>query len=335
MRRTSNVTGKLHIGFDRSRALPSIDRAGSSCGTAVRLIYREHLQLTANRMAAESGIASTLLLLASMIPISGNATECPHVLVDVVTMRNVIDGIEGYDIAATTNQSRFVADFLFKLAKRPGISGPSRTFQVQPERFFQAWLDVTGRRAEDAPISMRKVLEFGQRFVVEVDAPVRIVPTTLAPRQVLSVSASWAEVTDAEDYYSYHDTMAEPSVRLRHEQVITYQLIDFGDFIAYENMQGIHGRPTSGALGALFSLLGTAEIRQSRFAVADDQTQVNRSKVKKLFSFTALTTITPEGIARRGIPSGRTDLHALAELLETKIGVEAQKSPPPACDLDG
>src|SRR6056297_2477496 len=335
MRRTSNVTGKLHIGFDRSRALPSIDRAGSSCGTAVRLIYREHLQLTANRMAAESGIASTLLLLASMIPISGNATECPHALVDVVTMRNVIDGIEGYDIAATTNQSRFVADFLFKLAKRPGISGPSRTFQVQPERFFEAWLDVTGRRAENAPLSMQQVLAHRQRFVIDTRTRVTISPASFEARQVLAIHASWPETSDAPGHYSYHDTAAVPSIRLRHDRIITYQLIDFGGFVAYENMQGIRGRPTSGALGALFSLLGMAEIRQSRFAVAGDQTQVNWSRVKKLFSFTALTTITPEGIARRGIPSGRTDLHALAELLETKIGVEAQKSPPPACDLDG
>lgn len=290
-------------------------------------------------MAAIRWHLSMLLLILLLLPGDAGAAndlaDCDHVLVKIETMREVMYTIEGYDTAAATNQSRFVADFLFALARRPEISKGSGTFQIQPERFFEAWLDVNNRRAEQAPVSMRKVLEYGQRFVAEVDAPTRIVPATLAPRHVLSVRASWPEAPDAEDHYSYHDTMAEPSVRLRHQQVITYQLIDFGNFIAYENMQGIHGRPTTGALGALFSLLGTAEIRQSRFAVADDQTQVNRSKVKKLFSFTALTTITPEGIARRGIPSGRKDLQALAELLEMKINVEAQKSPPPACDLDG
>ena len=285
-------------------------------------------------MAASRWYAGVLLLLIEATGATDDQGHCAHVLVDTATMREVMSGIKGYDTAATTNQSRFVADFLFGLAKRPEVVGPSRTFQVLPERFFQAWLGVSGRRAEDASVSMRKVLEYDQRFIVEVDPPVRIVPASLAPRQVLSVRASWPEAPDAEDHYSYHDTLAEPSVRLRHEQVITYHLIDFGHFIAYENMQGIHGRPTTGALGALFSLLGTAEIRQSRFAVADDQTQVNRSKVEKLFSFTALTTITAEGIARRGIPSGRKDLQALAELLKTNIHVEPQGSLPRPCPVN-
>jgi hypothetical protein len=158
----------------------------------------------------------------------------------------------------------------------------------------------TNRRAAEAPVSMRKGLEHGQRFVVDTHATVRISPASAAATQVLSVRASWPDEPGAADHYSYHDTTAIPSIRLHHDRVITYQLIDFGDFVAYENMQGIRGRPTSGGLGALFGLLGTAEIRHSRFAVAEDQTQVNWSEVKKLFSFTALTTITPDGVAERG-----------------------------------
>ena len=282
----------------------------------------------------QSGI---LLVLLSLLPgitgAGGKPEDCRHALVDTETMRQVMSGISGYDTAAATNQSRFVADFLFGLAQRPEITGRTGTFQVQPERFFEAWLDVTGHRTEEAPISMHKVLEHGQRFVVDTRMAVDITPASIEARQVLGVRASWPAAPGAAEHYSYHDTMAEPSIRLRHERVITYLLIDFGDFVAFENMQGIRGRPTSGALGALFGLLGMAEIHQSRFAVADDQTQVNRSKVKKLFYFTALTTITPEGVAERDIPSGRDDLRALAELLETKIKVEAQKSPPHACDL--
>jgi hypothetical protein len=258
--------------------------------------------------------------------------KCAHVLVNTETMRQVMSGIEGYDTAAATNQSRFVADFLFALARRPEISEGSGTFQVQPERFFEAWLDVNNRRAAEAPVSMRKVLEHGQRFVVDTHATVRISPASAAATQVLSVRASWPDEPGAADHYSYHDTTAIPSIRLHHDRVITYQLIDFGDFVAYENMQGIRGRPTSGGLGALFGLLGTAEIRHSRFAVAEDQTQVNWSEVKKLFSFTALTTITPDGVAERGIPRHRDDLQALAERLERKIDVKAHESPPRACN---
>lgn len=272
-------------------------------------------------------------MLLLLVAIPGRAADCEHLLVDTETMRRVIDGIHGYDTAATTNQSRFVADILFGLAKRPEVTSHSGTFQVQPERFFQAWLDATGRRADQAPVSMRKVLEHRQRFVVDSRAAVRISPASVEARQALGVRASWPDAPGAGDHYSYHDTMAEPSVRLRHDRVITYQLIDFGEFVAFENMQGIRGRPTSGALGALFSLLGMAEIRQSRFAVADDQTQVNRSRVRKLFPFTALTTITPEGVAERDIPHDRTDLQALAEKLETEIQVEALYPTPSACDV--
>ncbi|MCA1777866.1 MAG: hypothetical protein LC637_00355 [Xanthomonadaceae bacterium] len=283
-------------------------------------------------MAARYWFAGALLLALVDTTATAGAEQCRHVLVETEDMREVMAAIKGYDIAATTNQLRFVADFLFALAQRPQLTERSGTFQVQPERFFQAWLDVTGQRFDQAPVSMRLVLEHGQRFVVEVDPPVRIVPGTRVARQVLSVRASWPNTSDAEDHYSYHDTLAEPSVRLRHERDITYQLIDFGDFTAFENMRGIHGQPTSGGLGALFNLLGMAEIRQSRFAVAGDQTQVNRSKVKKLFYFTAQTTITPQGIAERGIPPGRDDLRALAERLETTLHVEAREPPPHACD---
>lgn len=283
-------------------------------------------------MAARRWYAAVLWLMVAGS--TGNASECRHALVDTATMREVMAGIEGYDTSASTNQSRFVADFLFALARRPEITKRSGSFQVQPERFFEAWLNVTGRRADEAPVSMHKVLEQGQRFVVDTRMPVRITPASIRAQQVLGVRASWPDTPGAADHYSYHDTMAVPSIRLRHERVITYLLIDFGDFIAYENMKGIHGRPTSGALGALFGLLGTAEIRQSRFAVAEDQTQVNWSRGAKLFSFTALTTITPEGVAERGIPDHREDLQELAEKLEIDIEVEARDVPPRACDVE-
>ncbi|MEX2500642.1 MAG: hypothetical protein WD397_17385 [Wenzhouxiangellaceae bacterium] len=283
-------------------------------------------------MAARHWRAAMLMLTAAVAGATPATDQCGHVLVDTATMREVIAGIEGYDTAAATNQSRFVADFLFGLARRPEITGRSGTFQVQPERFFEAWLEVTEHRADEAPVSMRKVLEHGQRFVVDARAAVRISPASVEARQALAVRASWPDAPGTADHYSYHDTMAEPSIRLRHERVITYLLIDFGDFVAYENMRGIRGRPTSGALGALFGLLGMAEILQSRFAVADDQSQVNRSRVEKLFSFTTLTTITPDGIAERGIPADRDDLERLADKLERPLDIEMLRPWPAACE---
>ena len=257
--------------------------------------------------------------------------ECGHNLIGIETMDKVVESIKGYDTGAVINQSRFVADFLFGLARRDDVSGATGVFQIQPQRFFRAWLKATGTSAEDAPVSMRKVLDFNQRFVVDTRAAVELSPTLPAARQVLAVHVSWPAAPRVADHYSYEDTMADPSVRMRHDRVITYALIDFGDVVAFENMTGIYGKPTSGGLGALFKFLGTARILSSRFAVADDQTQVNLSRVRKLFSFTTLATITPDGTAARGIPDDRADLQLLANRLEADIEIELRSPWPKPC----
>lgn len=284
-------------------------------------------------MVARHLIASALLSSGVAHAGAETASECEHVLVDADAMRAVIEDIDGYDTAAVINQSRFVADVLFGLAARDDVSGPAGSFQIQPARFLRAWLDATGERAENAPVSMRKVLEYNQRFVVDTRAGVHLSPASRGTEGVLAVHISWPDAPDAADHYTYEDTMADPSVRLRHDRVITYTLIDFGEFVAYENIDGIHGKPTSGALGALFSFLGTARILSSRFAVAEDQTQVNRSRVRKLFAFTALTTIAPDGTAERGIPENRDDLQSLADLLDAEIDIQQTTPFPSPCNI--
>ncbi|MGK7295108.1 MAG: hypothetical protein ACNS61_04650, partial [Candidatus Wenzhouxiangella sp. M2_3B_020] len=210
----------------------------------------------------------------------------------------------------------------------------ARSFQVQPDRFMAAWLAATDRKPDEAPVSMAKVMEFGQRFVVDTRPELEYRgPPDIEPRHVLSVRVSWPGGPDAPSRYSYHDTLAEPDVRVRHERVITYLLIDFGDWVAYENISGISGRPMSGGLGALFSVLGTARIRSTRLAVADDEMQVLRSRVRKLFGFKTLATIDPEGHADKGIPDERDDLRELAELLDMDISVETAAPPPEPCDV--
>ncbi|MBS3743181.1 MAG: hypothetical protein KGY48_02395 [Wenzhouxiangellaceae bacterium] len=284
-------------------------------------------------MIARYLIASILLSVGAARIAAEVRPECAHVLVDIETMRAVIEDIDGYNTAAAINQSRFVADFLFGLAARADVSSAAGTFQIQPERFFQAWLDVTGERAEDAPVSMRKVLEYNQRFVVDSRPVIQLSPASLRVENVLAVHISWPQSADAADHYTYEDTMADPTVRLRHERVINYILIDFGEFVAYENLEGIRGKPTSGGLGALFGFLGTARILSSRFTVAGDQTQVNRSLVKKLFPFTMLTTISSDGTAERGIPDDRDDLQALADRLDIEIDIRQTGPFPEPCDI--
>jgi hypothetical protein len=276
-----------------------------------------------------STVISCALALASAFAVA--ADGCPHEIVARDAMHEVIASITGYDTGATTNQSRFVADFLFGLAEHPAIDAAD-SFQVQPDRFFSAWLDATGRKRETAPVSMGKVLEYGQRFVVDTDPPIRFESDVVeAPDRVLSVRVSWPDTPATPSHYVYRDRLAEPEVRMRHERVITYQIADFGDFVAFENVSGVSGRPTTGALGALFTLLGTAPIRSTRFAVAGDGTQVLRSRVRKLLGFTATATIAPDGTAARDVPDGRPVLDRLAERLAADFRLAAIEPPPRPC----
>ncbi|MFU8877742.1 MAG: hypothetical protein ACNA7E_06345 [Wenzhouxiangellaceae bacterium] len=234
------------------------------------------------------------------------------------TMHRVLTPIvaQGYATGATTNQARFVADFLFALHQTPELDrGP---FRIDPGDFFAAWTEVSGTPPDAAPVAIRNVLEFGQHFYV---VPVAAGTVRPEPRTALHVLVEWPEGEDRPSSYQYRDRLSDPEVRMRHDRRIEYLLLDYGDFIAYENINGLAGRPVSGGLGALFSLLGMARIESTRLAVADDGTQITRARVRKLFSFTALATLAPDGAAERGIPPGREDLEQLARRLEQDIEI--------------
>ncbi|MGB0514285.1 MAG: hypothetical protein ACPGJE_05550 [Wenzhouxiangellaceae bacterium] len=201
---------------------------------------------------------------------------------------------------------------------RTSADGGSR-FRIEPDRFFGAWLDARGVAAEDAPVSMHRVLEFNQQFYVNIAPELRL--DGPRPKQALAVRASWPEGDHRPDHYGWEDTRSTPSVKMRQDRVIRYLLLDFGDWVAYENMRGVAGQPTSGALGTLFGLLGMANIESSRHAVASDGTQISRTRSRKLFEFTTLATITPDGRAERGLPDGRDDLRALADRLDRELDV--------------
>lgn len=258
--------------------------------------------------------------------------DCPHHLVETETMRQVISGIGDYDTTLTTNYSRFVADFLFGVATRPAVQQEKKSFQIQPERFMSAWQSVTGRSADEAPVSMRRVLEYGQRFAVDTGPDVDLDGPEV--EFALAVRVSWPESAGLGSSYTYEDTLSEPDVRIREQRVIEYLLFRFDDVVAYERMTGVSGRPTSGALGALFTLLGMADIKSTRHAVAADGTQVNRTRIRKLFTFTALATIAPDGTAERGIPDGREDLEALAEKLDFDLEIELRSPWPLPCNIN-
>lgn len=277
--------------------------------------------------------ALTVALTLLTAPVAGedSAPACPHPRVPLDTLRDTIGEISDYNTAAITNQTRFIAELLFTLAEDPALADHG-TFQIDPSTFIDAWLQATNQSAENVPDSMAAVLEYGQRFVVTiVPEPQALIRSGPPARRMLNVRIEWPDGHGVPHRYTLEDRLSDPDVLLHHSRVITYSLIDFGGFVAFENIHGIAGRPTSGALGALFSLMGAGEIQSTRFATADDGMQVLRSRVSKLFEFTALATVDPAGHAERDVPAGRPDLKRLAERLTAEFRLAAIEPPPRPC----
>lgn len=119
---------------------------------------------------------------------------------------------------------------------------------------------------------------------------------------------------------------------MRHKRLIRYLLVDTGRYIAYEKIRGVAGQPIDSGLGALFSVLGMARIASTRLAVAEDGTQVNRTRGRKVFGFDTVATIEADGRAQRGVSDQRPDLVALEQMLEEDLQVRFGGNYPAPCD---
>lgn len=239
----------------------------------------------------------------------------------------------GYDVTAAPNEGRFLAELLLDLAadyreRRP--DGPP--LLIRQQEFFPAFLRATGLSAGDAPPNFRKAKRFGQRIVVEYrgNRVVERVKEGPTPRQAVAVRAAWPDSGSLPSAYTYEDTASEPDVRVREEHDIHYRLLEFVAVVAYDEMEGVSGRPISGPLGALFDVIGMARIRESRFAVAGDA-QVTFTRVRKVVSHDAVATVTADGRARQGIPEDRPGLERLRELVTRDFEIEYTGAPPALC----
>jgi hypothetical protein len=128
---------------------------------------------------------------------------------------------------------------------------------------------------------------------------------------------------DVPPFYSYEDTLSRPQVKVSIARVVRYRLLDFGDMIAYDEIDGIRGRPTTGVLGVLFRLIGQAEAVYSRMAFAPDGWQVVVAKGRKGFlSRVETVSVEPDGTVTRGLPKDRPDLAELERRLRRPLEIE-------------
>ena len=240
---------------------------------------------------------------------------------------------KGYDARKTTNLARFQAGVLLRLAgqardRRP--QGPPLFFSHA--EWFQAYLDTVGLSAERASISCRLSYENRQDAWVEYRGyrVVRQVNGRLPVRLALNVRVGPLPQASVPARYSYDDLASIPQLRVTVERVYRYRLVDLGDQVLFDQIQGLHGRPTSGLLGALFWLVGEGHAVFSRMAVANDGVQVVVGQARKAFiARTATVTIQPDGTAEEGVPEGRPDLAALEARLREPLGIEYLPWPEP------
>jgi hypothetical protein len=233
---------------------------------------------------------------------------------------------QGYDARQTTNLARFQAGVLLRLAERAQARQPQGPpLFLDHAEWFQAYLETVGLSAEQVPISCRLSVASRQDAWVEYRRE-RVVRRAGAERPVrlaLNVRVGPLPQVSVPPRYSYDDTASTPRLRVTVERVYRYRLLDLGDQVVLDEIEGLYGRPTSGLLGLLFALIGEGRAVFSRMAFASDGTQVMVGQARKAFIVrTATVTIHPNGTAEHGVPAGRSDLAALEARLRAPLGVE-------------
>jgi len=251
-----------------------------------------------------------LLLLVMGTPLLASAAAPPTPEAPIrVPFADVLDAISrrhGYDLLATANGGRLQAEVLLDLArvaqeKRP--DGPP--LLIGHDEWFRALTQVAGVPAERAPIYTRLAWQNKQDVVVEY-RPSRVIREVVkgpAPRLAVDVTISWPAAPGAPSEYSYEDTQSTPHLKVTDKRVITYHLLDYGDMVVLDQIEGLTGRPTSGALGVLFSVLGEGRIVEYRMVVMPDGLQVSRGRARKAFFEVATAlTVRPDGRTEKGVP---------------------------------
>jgi hypothetical protein len=234
--------------------------------------------------------------------------------------------VQGFDPTKTTNAARFDAEAFFLIARKAREADPAGTpLLIDREDWFQAYLTRTGLSPEDVPPFARKAREHGQ--IIRLDYRPDHVFTRIKkgpePEFVLNVLIWWPERPDGPDRFSYMDTLSNPDLKVTNRRVVSYRLLDFGDWTAQDKVSGVYGRPTDGALGTLFDVIGDGQVKFSRMAVSEDGLLLMRARAEKgIMGVTKTVVVQPDGRSEKDIPKGRGDLKQLEEILKTKLKVE-------------
>jgi hypothetical protein len=265
-----------------------------------------------------------LLLLAPQLPVREASRE------DILA---AMRASQGFAVTATANGPRLQAEVVLRMLRETGACRPEGLpLFLGHAAWYESLLELAGLQPAQAPLYAR--LAFENRQDMEIDCREGTVIEQVAaggtPRLAGNVTISWAATPGSRSSFSYEDLLATPQLKVSMDRVITYRLVDFGDLVLYDEVEGLHGRPTSGVLGALFAMIGEAAVVENRMTLAPDGTQVTWARGRKAFlSVAATATIDRAGRAEKGVPEGRADLAALATRIGRPLEVKYRPFPRP------
>ena len=272
-------------------------------------------------------IATVLCFLLLPGPLAG--VEGAYNVVDRSEVLEAMRQHGDYDLTAVTHGARFQAEVVFYLARQARERNPDGLpLFIGYEDWFRSFLAVTGRTENTAPQYALLSYRHGQNMEVDyrLDRVIREVKEGPMPELAVNVRISWEDGPGKPDRYSYLDTLSTPRFKVTNWQVITYRLLDFGDWAVYDEIEGITGRPMSGVLALLFRVIGEGRIAHSRMAISGDGIQVSRTTAEKAFmGVTTTVTVHPDGIMEKDVPAGRADLLELERRLKQPMKIDYVK----------
>ena len=273
-------------------------------------------------------------LLSSLLFVSQGAhAQAPACAVDTVPraelaaeMRTAAVSHGDYDLLATTNWTRFQSALYLQLVRNAMEREPLGGMLFIPSAdLFWEFLSVSGLvDPKGAPTHLLWSLHLAQGTHLEygLDSIVRSVLKGAQPILVVNVRIGWPDRPDGTEKYSFIDTLSVPELRVTNHQEITFRMLDFGEMVVYDKVEGASGRPLSGVLGALFKVIGEGDVKWARAGISEDGIQVVRAQAKKLFTKTATVTVLPDGVAEKDTPDDRPDLAAIAARLKEDLDLE-------------
>lgn len=277
------------------------------------------------RLAAPSRYVAPLLhcgalplALSGQVPVH-DAIRVPRTEIQALM---AAEAEKGYNLLVTTTATRMSTAVILSLARAAHAERPDGPpLLLHHEDWYAAYQAVTGLAAEDIPTFVQLQLDFGQDQIIDyrAEATSHEVKKGRPSLFVVRVTAQWPDGPNVADRYMFTDTVPNPDMRVVNEQLVSYYLHDFGDMIVQDAIQGIAGRPTQGALGTLFNVIGDGRAVQSRFTVVDTMMVTYATAKKGFIRVRPVTTTLPDGSVLKDTPPQRPDLEAVAERLKQPI----------------